>query len=484
MGFDFAQIDDILNARSIAIVGASNSPLKIGSLLTASQLNMGFTGTIYLVNPNEAEVLGRRAYRDLLSLPEPPELVYIVIPADRSLEVLRHCGEVGVKGVVMVSSGFREAGEEGEALEREALRLARQGGFRIIGPNCFGIYNPRNRLTLLPGPDFSTSPGDVAFLAQSGGLASHIARLGKSLGIRFSAVVSYGNGVDIDETDLLRYFGRDPRTGVIGAYLEGVRDGRAFLEALKEAASRKPVIMWKVGKAAASRQAVMSHTGSLAGSAEIWEAAFRQAGVIQASGIDEVCDVLVALRHLGTGPGGRILVSGGGGGLGTNAADLAGLAGLDIPALNKETEQALKRILGRAGAVVSNPLDIGTPLIPLPMFEAAMREAASNPTTDLLIFDLAVNFALGLVGEEGLHLFADILIRIRRECGKPLVMVLYSRACDPDDLGPERLLRQLRAKFLEGGVPVFPSMRRAIRAIRLANTSVRGHAVGATSASS
>ena len=331
MGSEFAQIDDILNARSIAIVGASNSPMKIGSMLTASQLTMGFAGTIYLVNPNEEEIQGHKAYPDLLSLPKPPELVYIVIPADRSLEVLQHCGQVGVKGVVMIPSGFREAGDEGEALEREALRLARQGGFRIIGPNCFGIYNPRNRLTLLPGPDFSTSPGDVAFLAQSGGLASHVARLGRSLGIHFSAIVSYGNGVDIDETALLRYFGQDPQTGVIGAYLEGVRDGRGFLEALKEVASQKPVVMWKVGKAESSRQAVMSHTGSLAGSAEIWEAAFRQTGVIQASGIDEVCDVLVALRHLGRRPGRRILVSGGGGGLGTNAADLAGLAGLDIP---------------------------------------------------------------------------------------------------------------------------------------------------------
>ena len=161
MGFDFAQIDGILNARSIAIVGASNNPLKFGGMLTASQLAMGFAGPVYLVNPNEEEILGHKAYPDLLSLPEPPDLVYIVIPADRSLEVLQQCGQRGVKGVVMIPAGFREAGEEGTALEQEALRLARQGGFRIIGPNCFGIYNPRNRLTLLPGYDFSTSPGDV-----------------------------------------------------------------------------------------------------------------------------------------------------------------------------------------------------------------------------------------------------------------------------------------------------------------------------------
>ena len=469
MGFDFEEIDAILNARSIAIVGASNNPLKFGGMLTASQLAMGFDGPVYLVNPNEEEIMGHKAYPDLLSLPEPPELVYIVIPADQSLEELRRCGQVGAKGVVMIPAGFRESGEEGRALEQEVLRLAREGGFRIIGPNCFGIYNPRNRLTLLPGYDFSPSPGDVAFLSQSGGLSSHVARLGQSLGLHFRAIVSYGNGVDIDETDLIRYFARDPQTGVIGAYLEGVRDGRAFLEALKEAASRKPVVLWKVGKAASSQQAVMSHTGSLAGSAAIWEAALRQTRVIQVSGIDEVCDVLLALRHLGWRPGRRVLVSGGGGGLGTHAADLAGLAGVDIASLDAETEKRLNEILGRVGAVVSNPLDIGTPLLPLPMFEATMREAANNPSTDVLIFDLAMNFALRMAGEEGLYQVAEVLIRTRQESGRPVVMVLYSRASDPDDLEPERILRQMRSKLLHKDVAVFPSMRRAIRAISLLN---------------
>ena len=469
MGFDFQEIDAILNARSIAIVGASNSPLKFGGVLTDTQLTMGFDGKVYLVNPNEKEIMGHKSYPDLLSLPETPELVYIVIPADRSLEVLEQCGQRGVKGVVMIPAGFRESGEEGRALEQKVLGLARRGGFRVIGPNCFGIYNPRNRLTLLPGIDLSTTPGDIAFLSQSGGFSMHVARLCQSLGLHFSALVSYGNGADIDESDLLRYFARDPRTRIVGAYTEGVRDGRAFLDALQEAASVKPVVLWKVGKAATGQKAVMSHTGSLAGSAEIWEAALRQTRVIQASGIDEVCDVLLALRHLGRRPGRRLLLSGGGGGLGANAADLAGPAGLDTARLNAETERRLKEILGRVGAVVSNPLDIGTPLLPLPMFEAAMREAANNPSTDVLIFELAMNFTMRVPGEEGLYQVSDVLIRAREESGKPVVMVLYSRACDHDDLEPERILRQMRRKLLQEGVAVFPSMRRAIRAISLVN---------------
>lgn len=470
MGSDYAEIDAILNARSLAIVGASSNPMKFGGMLTASQLAIGFDGPVYLVNPKEAEILGNRAYPDLLSLPQPPDLVYIGLPAHQSRPALEACAAVGVKGVVMVASGFREAGEEGKAMEREALRLARQGGFRIIGPNCFGLYNPRNRLTLLPGADFSRTLGEVAFLSQSGGLSAHIGRLGKSLGIDFSAIVSYGNGVDLNETDLLRYFARDPHTRVIAAYLEGVRDGRAFLDALKEAASRKTVVLWKVGKAASARRAVLSHTGSLAGAAEVWEAAQRQAGVIPASGIDEIFDVLLALKHIGRKPGRRVLVAGGGGGLCAYGADLAGEEGLELPDLDGGTDRRLKEILAAAGAAVSNPLDIGAPLIPPPLFEDAMRAAAENPSTDLLVFDLAVNFALNMVGEEGLNLFADILIKINDACEKPLVMVLYSRSCDTEDLEPERVLRRLRARLLDKGVAVFPSMRRAIRAVSLVNT--------------
>ncbi len=466
---EFAQLDDILNARSLAIVGASGNPMKFGGMLTASQLAIGFDGPVYLVNPNEAEILGHRSYPDLRSLPQAPELVYIGLPAHRSRQALEECVEVGVKGVVMVASGFREAGEEGEALEQEALRLAREGGFRIIGPNCFGLYNPRNRLTLLPGADFSTSLGEVAFLSQSGGLSAHIGRLGRSLGIDFSAIVSYGNGVDVNETCLLRYFARDPATRVIASYLEGVRDGRAFLEALREAASEKTVVLWKVGKAEPAQRAVRSHTGSLAGATEVWEAALHQAGVIPADGVDEVFDVLLALKHLGRHPGRRVLIAGGGGGLCAYGADLAGQDGLELPGLADETDRRLREILAAAGAAVSNPLDIGAPLLPPQPFEAALQAAAENPSTDLLVFDLAMNFALGMAGEEGLNLFTELLIKIRDRSRKPLAMVLYSRSCDPDDLEPERVLRRLRARFLEKGVAVFPSMRRAVRAISRVN---------------
>ncbi len=469
MRFDYEEIDGIVNCRSLALVGASGSPFKFGTLLTMSQLNVGFDGPVYLVNAREKEIMGNPAYPDLRSLPEVPELVYLVVPAHRSMDILETCAEMGVKGVVMIAAGFREAGEAGRELESRALDLARRGGFRIIGPNCFGIYNPRNGLTLLPGFDFTREPGDVAFISQSGGFSVHLAREGQSLGIRFRAVVSYGNAADIDEADLLRYFARDPGTAYIAAYIEGARDGRDFAEALAEAAAAKPVVVWKVGKSESSSRAVVSHTGSLAGSSLIWEALIRQAGAMEVSGIDEMLDVIVALQKLGRHPGHRLLVSGGGGGLGTYGADLAEAAGLEVPALEAGCMSRMSKALERAGAVAGNPLDIGAPLIPLDEFEGAMRQAAGNESTDLLLFDLAMNFAYPLVGHEGLEKACQILIDARRESGRPLAVALYSRSCDTDDLTMERSLRKLRRMLMEGGVAVFPSMQRAIKAIATLN---------------
>jgi len=467
--FSFEEIDRIINARSIAVVGASDKPAKFGTFLTASQLAMGFDGPMYLVNPNGKELFGKKVYPDLAALPAVPDLVYVTIPAHLSLEVLRGCAKLGVKGVVMVAAGFREIGPKGRVLEEEALRIAEAGAFRILGPNCFGIYNPRNGLTLIPGHDLSHRQGRVAFISQSGGFSAQVARQGKSLGIHFRAVISYGNGADLDEMDFFRYFARDSDTDVIAGYLEGTGDGRAFLEAVKEAAVRKPVVIWKVGKSESSQKAVSSHTGSLAGDAEMWAAVLNQFGVITASGVDEVCDVLLALDHLGRNPGRRLLLSGGGGGLGTYAADLAAEQELEVPDLEEGVRGRMREILRSAGSVVGNPLDIGTPLIPTHLLQACLVEAAGNSTTDLLVFDLAVNFGLNMVGRQGLDLVADAIVRAKRESGKPLAAVLYTRSFDPEDFGPEDALRSLRWKLLENGIAVFPSMRRALRAISLVN---------------
>ncbi len=467
--YDFQQIDAIINARSLAVVGASNSPTKFGYMFTRSQVTMGFDGPLYLVNSNEDEIMGRPAYPDLLSLPSAPDLVYLTIPAHRSVEVLADCAKIGVKAVIMMASGFKEAGESGKRLEEEALAIAREGGFRMIGPNCFGIYNPRNRLTLLPGHDFSKSAGSVAFISQSGGYSAHVARQGKSLGIDFSAVISYGNAADLDESDFLEYFTDDPDTRMISAYIEGVRDGARFARVLQRAAAAKPVVLWKVGAGESSRRAVLSHTGSLAGSAELWDSLIKKSGAIEASGVDELLDIVLVLKHFGRSPGKRLLICGGGGGLGTYGADLAEKEGLLVPDLDVRALERLQEVLDHAGAVAGNPLDVGAPLIPMPFLEDALFEAGGNPTTDILLFDLAVNFGYDVAGDFGIERTVELLGETRRRSGTHVAAVLYSRSFDPDDMRFETMLRRMRKRLHAAGVPVFESMERAVRAISRVN---------------
>lgn len=467
---EFEEIHRILNARSLAIVGASNSPEKFGYQIMQSNLTMGFKGPIYPVNRNASQVLGFKSYPSVADLPESPDVVYLTIPAHRSMDILKDCASRGTKCVVIIASGFREIGEERKRMEEEALKIAREGGFRIIGPNCFGIYNPRNCITMLPGHDLSKEFGDVAFISQSGGFAVQVARLGNSLGINFSAALSYGNAADIGECDLLRYFSDDPDTNIIGCYIEGTQNGTEFKRVIEETAAKKPLIVWKAGDTEVSRRAVLSHTGSLAGESRIWDCFLRSKGAMRASGVEEMVDAFVALKHIGRNPGRRLLIAGGGGGLGTYGADKAIERGLEIPPLSNKTLEAMRKLLGYPGAVASNPLDIGTPITSPPLFRQIVSQAVSNDTTDVFLFDLAFNLAYPIAGEDVLSELARIFSEARQESGKPIAVSLYSRACGESDIEIEKSLRKVRSQLLEGGIAVFGSTESAIRAISIVNS--------------
>jgi acyl-CoA synthetase (NDP forming) len=456
-------VKQILEARSLALVGASNRPFKFGSLFLASLLAMGFDGRIYPVHEREKEIMGVPAYPDLPSLPEAPELVYFTVPAFRCMEAMRQCVGLGVKAVVIMAAGFREAGPGGEELEREALRLAREGGFRIIGPNCFGIYNPRTRLTLLPGHDFSPIPGKLGFFSQSGGFAAHFGRMCMGLGMGFSSIISYGNGADVCEAELLEHFLEDGDTAIVAGYLEGAREGRAFFEALRRSERSKPVILWKVGRGEAARRAVASHTGSLAGSSRLWDELFIQCGVIPVQGLEEMSAVAQCFYRLEGRPARRVLMMGGGGGLGAHGADLAESHGLELPSLAPHTEKALREALPAVGAVVANPLDIGTPLTLPAVFERVAEAVAGDPATDIVLFDLAVNFGANLLGAEGVRGALETLREACRERGKPCAFNLYNRA--PDDPGAAGLHLELRRDLAAGGALVFDDLRSAFRSL-------------------
>ena len=288
----------IFYPRTLAVIGASADPTKFGNIILSAIQEIGYGGKIYPVNPEGGEINGLTVSKSLPEIPGPVDFAIITIPASALLKTLEECRDKGVKGVEILTSGFKETGTpEGRQMEEAIARFAK-GGMRVLGPNCFGIYCPESGLTILPGQNFSRETGPVGFLSQSGGLCADLGQVAKGLGIRFSKMVSYGNGCDVAACDLLEYFFADPKTGIIAGYVEGIDDGPRFLRLLRENRGKKPVILWKAGLTATGGRAVQSHTGSLGGSAAVWEGAFRQAGVIQVYSAEELVDAIYAFLYL------------------------------------------------------------------------------------------------------------------------------------------------------------------------------------------
>jgi acyl-CoA synthetase (NDP forming) len=297
---------------------------------------------IYPVNPKYDDVLGLRCYPDLVSIPGVVDHVVVSIPAESAMALLDECAAKGVKSVHFFTAGFGESGFEARAeLERQMLERARAAGFRIVGPNCVGLFVPRSRLVNTIGAPLE--PGPIAFLSQSGGHAQELPADGGPRGLRFSKVVSYGNALDVDESELLGYLDQDSETEIIAAYIEGVKDGRRFLSVLREAAARKPVVIYKGGRTEAGRRAALGHTASLTSSVAVFEGVCRQTNSIQVESLDEMIDVLVALRFVNPLPRGRrVALIGAGGGPSVLAGDEIEKAGLKMPQLSKEVQEELR----------------------------------------------------------------------------------------------------------------------------------------------
>ena len=288
----------IFEPRSVAIIGVATEGFGFGRGILISLLAYGYPGTIYPVNPKGGEIHGLRIFKNVEEIPGQIDFGIIAVPAHKVPDAVEACRKKGAAGVEILSSGFREVGTpEGIRLEEEISRIA-ASGIRIIGPNCFGVYSPRGGLTFLPGPDLSRETGPVAFISQSGGHSIDFAHMGKWKGFTFSKMISLGNGTDLRETELLRYLGSDPDTEIIGMYIEGVKDGPAFFEALRDVASRKPVIVLKGGLSESGGRAVQSHTASIGESPVIWESVFRQCNAIQATDLHELSDYALALAML------------------------------------------------------------------------------------------------------------------------------------------------------------------------------------------
>ena len=467
-----SELRPIFYPRALAVVGVSRDETKFGSRFLQALLDFGFKGKIYPVSPAGTEILGLRTYPNVRDVPGPVDLAAIMVPAHLVPAVLEDCLAKGVKGAEVFTSGFAETGEErGRDLERELTLIARRG-IRIVGPNCFGIYCPASGLTLLPGGDFPRESGPVAFISQSGGHAVEFAREARGRGIRFSKVISYGNGCDLNEADLLEYMAQDSETKIVAMYIEGPREGRRFAQLVRGLAPRKPVVIWKAGLTRAGGRAAHSHTASLGGEEAVWDALFKQAAAVPVCGLEELADTVLAFLHLPASTGRRAGVVGGGGGISVAAADACDRVGLDVPPFDDGVQQKLGEILPAAGTSVRNPVDIGRPLVPPQDFERVLETVASADCVDTIIATQAMFHVLAgtfkLPPREGERFLQGLIrtpARVRDRYGKPIVIVLPVGPDEVEMVEAEERRREIRDQYLSMGIPPFPTLERAARAV-------------------
>jgi acyl-CoA synthetase (NDP forming) len=457
-------LEALFSPKSIAVVGASANERSQGYEFVQALVEIGFPGPIYPVNPKLDELLGLKAYPRLEEIPGTVDFVISAVPASFVLELVDGARAKETKLIHFFTARFSETGREDAAeLERELRRRIREAGIRVIGPNCMGLYYPKQKITF--DPVLPKEPGNVGFLTQSGSHAFRVMMRGSERGLRFSKVVSYGNAMDINESDLLDHFREDPDTEVIAAYIEGLRDGRRFLDALRRAADRKPVVVLKGGRTAAGRTAAASHTAALASQQVVWQTAVRQAGAIEARSLNDLLDMLVAFSLAGPANGSRVAILGGAGGETVETADICNEAGLDVAPIPPELREELKEKLPHAWDWVGNPID-GS-ILGWGRFEAleVVQLMAASPGYDL-VFANARSVEHMLNREDGEKLFRDAidaLKKLGKENGKAMMLVMG----EPEFRDERRWKASMgaREEWAAAGIAIYPDIERAARAM-------------------
>lgn len=334
----------LFKPRTAAVVGVSKVQTNVGSIIFRNLKRHNFRGRVYPINPKYKEVLGEQCYPSVKDVPEDLDLVIIAVPAQTVINVMSDCIVKGVRAAIIVSGGFKESGAEGAALEEKVRRMARESGIRVLGPNCIGVYDTFSGLDTFFIPEERLArpkPGSLSLISQSGAFAVAMLDWLALHGHGVSKCVSYGNGCDVNETDLLQYMAEDPNTKVIVLYIEGVVDGRRFMEAAKEAVLKKPVIAIKAGISTRGASAVLSHTGMISGSNDVYDAAFKQTGIIRADNFECAFDLAKAFSMQPLAPGRRVLIVTNGGGAGVMTVDACEREGLEVQELDEKVQERL-----------------------------------------------------------------------------------------------------------------------------------------------
>jgi acetyltransferase len=349
-------LDAILSPHTVAVIGATERPGSVGRAILWNLISNPFGGTVYPVNPNRPNVLGIRSYRDIAAIPELVDLAIIVTPAPTVPTIIHECAEAGIKGVVIISAGFKEVGPQGLELERQILQHARPRQMRLIGPNCLGVMRPTSGLNATFAANMAR-PGTVGFLSQSGALCTAVLDWSLRANVGFSAFVSTGSMLDIGWGDLIDYLADDPHTRCIVIYMESIGDARSFLSAAREVALAKPIIVIKAGRTEAAAKAAASHTGALTGSDEVLDAAFRRVGVLRVGSISQIFDMAEVLAKQPRPSGPRLAIITNAGGPGVLATDALIENRGELAPLSPGTLDDLNAVLPPAWSH-GNPLDI------------------------------------------------------------------------------------------------------------------------------
>ncbi len=351
-----SELAPFFSPNGVAIIGASANPNKLSHGILKNMTLYGYQGEIYPVNPKADEILGLKSYPDILAVPDPVDLAVVALPAPITPAVLQSCGERGIRAAIIISGGFREVGTDGIQLEQECLKVAQAFKMRLIGPNCVGTLDLHTGLntTFIEGVP---AVGSIGFLSQSGAVCGGVVDFIANKQIGFSHFASLGNELDVDETDMIAFFGEHPKVDVIAAYLEGIQDGEKFIRVASEVSRVKPIVMLKAGRTGAGAKAVSSHTGSLAGAYSAYQAAFKQAGVIEVEDLPALFDVAWALSCQPLPKGSQAAIFTNAGGPAALASDSLAANGFDLGEITPQEQSALAAKLNPS-AQVANPVDM------------------------------------------------------------------------------------------------------------------------------
>ena len=433
VGDSVKQLDAILRPNSVAVIGASTSPEKMGHEILKNIIDGGFQGAVYPINPKADVILDLPCHKSVKDIAEAPDLAVIIIPARFVPQTVQECGEAGVKGAVIITGGFAEADEEGEKLQNQVIQAAQKFGVRLIGPNCQGVNNPHH--PLCASWPLLTYQGKIALISQSGTVGAAMMDWLSEDKLGTSSFVSMGNRADVDEADLIAYFNQDPNTEVIAAYIEGIKRPEQFIKSVQQL--QKPLVVLKSGRTPKGKVAAESHTKALAGADAIYEALFAKYNICRAYTAEEFYDYAKALAYLKPPPGNRILFITTSGGAAILATDQAEQEGLDVSPLPAEAVEAITPLIP-AHAIKANPIDLtgdGT----AQMFGDVMQATREYYDTLGVIFGDPVEGASGVVTPDANEL-----------------IIFYGGA---DVERHESELMHLK------GIPVFPTPERGIKAL-------------------